>query len=420
MATADHLTGVSPHMGRAELSRTRIGASKNAVVPSRIPSSSPLHEPRALTAAERARFRATAQQAREAKAAATRGDGPAPLHQVNVPKLDPYDLMPELPANGLRSLSLFSGGGGLDLGFERAGYRHVASYEIMESAAATLLEARPSWQVYSGEAGDVRDVNWRRYRGKVDVLHGGPPCQPFSHAGRQRGRLDPRDMWPELVRAVLEINPPAFVAENVAALADAKFVQYVNETIIEPLEKRYTVKRFILRAQDFGIPQVRRRVFFVGFRSKKVAGRYLSPTSTHYPPGTLPSEHQLPGMGMRQALGLPDIGIDELSPTIRSTLNGPRNTTSVLNSVSAKRRFDALQVWPNGVAATREAASHFVPANGHFRLSVPDVALLQGFPDDWPFVGATYMVLGQIGNAVPPPLAYQVAVSVATALVTAK
>ena len=114
-------------------------------------------------------------------------------------------------------------------------------------------------------------------------------------------------------------------------------------------------------------------------------------------------------MGMREALGLPDIGYDDLSPTIRSSLTGPRHTTSILSSVSARRKFERLEVWPNGVASTREAAHRFVAPNGHFRLSVPDVALLQGFPDDWPWVGAAYMALGQIGNAVPPIMAKAIA-----------
>ena len=72
--------------------------------------------------------------------------------------------------------------------------------------------------------------------------------------------------------------------------------------------------------------------------------------------------------------------------------------------------------WPNGVARSREEARAFVPANGHFRLAVPDVAILQGFPEEWPLAGATYMKLGQIGNAVPPPMAYALASSVADAL----
>lgn len=375
------------------------------VVPSKIPSKSPYHEPWELTAEERQVFRETAQRSREAKLAAMRGDGPPPIHPVNVPTLDVSTLMPLREGCGLRALSLFSGGGGLDLGFWRAGYEHTASYEIMEAAAATLVKAHPEWEVFGGDAGDVRHVDWRPLRGKVDVIHGGPPCQPFSAAGRQRGALDDRDMWPEFVRAVTEISPQAFVGENVPALASAKFSEYVRTSITAPLEGRYRIQQVVLHAHDFGVPQVRRRVFFVGFRSGRAATKWTAPASS------------VPDcMGMRQALGLTNIGSDDLSPTIRSSLTGPRHTTSILNSVAARRKFEQLEVWPNGVAPTREQAHRFVAPNGHFRLAVPDVALLQGFPDDWPWVGATYMALGQIGNAVPPPMAYAVAVSVSDAL----
>jgi DNA (cytosine-5)-methyltransferase 1 len=374
-------------------------------VPSKIPSTSPYHEPWELTEEERQAFRETAQRSRAAKMAAERGEGPAPIHPINVPTLDVDALMPMQQPSSIRALSLFSGGGGLDLGFWRAGYEHVASYEIMEAAAATLVKAHPEWTVFGGAEGDVRKVDWRSFRGKVDVLHGGPPCQPFSSAGRQRGALDDRDMWPQFVHAVTEIKPAAFVGENVPALASAKFADYVNQSIIAPLQGEYVIQPVVLRAQDFGVPQIRKRIFFVGFRSRRVASKWSPPAPT--------TEHCI---GIRQALGLPDIGHDDLSPTIRSTLTGPRHTTSILSSVSARHKFERLEVWPNGVAPTRERAHRFVTPNGHFRLSVPDVALIQGFPDDWPWVGATYMALGQIGNAVAPPMAYAVACSVAKAL----
>ncbi|MFE6282907.1 DNA cytosine methyltransferase [Streptomyces sp. NPDC057877] len=382
------------------------------VVPSRIPSTSPFHQPRQLTEAERERFRKMSRDSREARRSALAGEGPAPLHEINRPNLNPIDLMPQRQAEGKTSLSLFSGGGGLDLGVERAGFEHKASFEIMQEAGDTLRKARSEWDVYSGADGDVRDVDFKRWRGDIDLLHGGPPCQPFSNAGRQRGHLDERDMWPQFVRAVKEIRPTAFIGENVPALASPKFSQYVSESIIEPLSGSYHIQRVILQASDFGVPQVRKRVFFVGFRLKRMANAWVQPQPTHYW-----GEQNLTGvekrcMGLREALGLPDLGFDDLSPTIRSSLTGPRHTTSILNSVAAQRKFDSLQVWPNGVAADRPSARAFVAKNGHFRLSVPDVALIQGFPEDWPFVGATYMALGQIGNAVPPPLAYAVASSV--------
>lgn len=373
------------------------------------------HQPWDLTDAQRARYRQISQKSREAKLAALSGRGPAPLHDINKPKLDPLALMPERPQSGLTALSLFSGGGGLDLGFHRAGFSHMASYEILPHAAMTLQKAWPEWDVFGGPEGDVTQVDWRRYRGEIAVLHGGPPCQPFSAAGRQRGATDSRDMFPEFVRAVRTIRPSAFVAENVPALLQRKFTDYLARTVLEPLGRDYVIHRSVLDAQAFGVPQVRRRVIFVGFRSREAAERFRVPSPTH-------SYRELPNlalprcMGAREALGLPNIGVDGPAPTLRSTLTGPRHTTSVINSVSAQRRWNELQIWPNGVAPSRENAQAFVARNGHFRLSVPDCAVLQGFPEDWPFQGATYMMLGQVGNAVAPPMAYAIARAVSDAM----
>lgn len=384
-------------------------------VPSRIKTLDPLHEPWQLTEAQREVFRVRSRDSRAARQAALAGTAEPSRHPVNVPTFEPTLLMPQREANGLASLSMFSGGGGLDLGFDRAGFAHGGSWEILDDAATTLRAARPQWRVHGGGDGDVRGVDWRGMRGEAAVVHGGPPCQPFSNAGKRRGSLDPRDMWPEFVRAVLAIRPDVFVAENVAALASKSFSDYVADTITGPLGRRYEIHRVILEAHEFGVPQVRRRVVFVGFAGKRAARRWTPPRGGFHR-GAGVTAGSLPVIGAREALGLPDIGFDDVAPTIRSGLSGPRHTTSVLNSVSALRRFEALQIWPNGVAPTREAARAFAVKNGHFRLSVSDVALLQGFPETWPFAGATYMRLGQIGNSVVPPVAYAVASSVADAL----
>ena len=108
-------------------------------------------------------------------------------YPILTPRLDPVSLMPLVAPSGLRALSLFSGGGGLDIGFERAGFDHTASFDIMEHAGVVLKAARPIWKIFSGNDGDVTRVDWSSYRHKLDVIHGGPPCQPFSHAGRQKG-----------------------------------------------------------------------------------------------------------------------------------------------------------------------------------------------------------------------------------------
>lgn len=378
---------------------------------------SPWYQGWDISEQERATFRATSLASKEAKRRAAAGECEAPKHPVNVARLDPVALMPLKDGNGLRALSLFSGGGGMDIGFDRAGFEHIANYEIMEGAAAVLKAAHPDWNVHGGEAGDVRRVNWAKYRGKIDVLHGGPPCQPFSNAGRQNGPLDVRDMIPEFVRAVKAVKPRAFVCENVSGLATKRFQDYVQMTIIEPLRRQYVIRQFILDAADFGVPQKRRRVFFVGFANNDDAARFEIPRPTHRNGKTEDISDNLPlTMGVREALGLSDIGVDGLAPTLRSGLTGPRHTTSVLSSVSALKLWNKLRVWPNGVAADRVAASGYVVKNGDFRLSLPDCLVLQGFPSDWPVERPVYFALGLIGNSVAPPMAYNLASAISTAL----
>ena len=331
--------------------------------------------------------------------------------------------MPPADQNGLRSLSLFSGGGGLDIGFERAGFEHVASFDVLEIAGSLLRAARPKWRIYAGADGDVTQISWKDYRGAIDVLHGGPPCQPFSHAGKRRGADDVRDMIPEFVRAVLEIRPRAFVCENVRGLTAARFVGYLKENLYEPLGSIYNIRTFTLQASQFGIPQRRSRVFFVGFSDATDFKMFQEPVSTHIWQGDLRDNDRstgselLPTMGAREALGLESIGFDALAPTLRSGLTGPRHSTSVVNSATASRQWAELKIWPNGVAPDRQAASAFIAKDGHFRLSIKDCMVLQGFPNDWPIKPPVYKALGLIGNSVAPPMAFAVAKSIAKVLV---
>ena len=361
----------------------------------------------------RDRYRRVSARSRERKIAAGNGDLAGASSQLNTPDLDPGALMPALVPNGLRTLSLFSGGGGLDLGFERAGFEHVASFDILDICGATLRESRPAWAVFSGQEGDVRKGDWSRFKGRVDVIHWGP-CQPFSIAGKRHVGLDPRDMWPAFINAVHKVEPAAFVAENVPGLLDSRFSRYVSDAILEPLSGSYRVSTFRALASDFGVPQVRKRVFFAGFRSAKAFGDFRAPLPTHRGADDLFGGCQRTS-GAREALGLPDVGFDCCAPTIRSGFTGPRKSPSVLNSKASQAVWGRLRIWPNGVQRSREAAAKFPPENGHFRLAVQDCALLQGFPNNWRFAGAAYQVIGQIGNSVPP-VAYAVAKAIARAL----
>jgi DNA (cytosine-5)-methyltransferase 1 len=372
-----------------------------------------------LTQDQRDRYRETTRRAQQRKQELLRNHTPsASNHKPFEGRLDVRDLMPLVEPNGLTALSLFSGGGGLDLGFEQAGFSHAASFELLDICGDTLRTNRPQWTVHSGDlAGDVTTTDFSPYRG-IDVVHGGPPCQPFSVAGKQAGADDPRNMWGEFIRCVKTTKPRAFVAENVVGLLDQKFEAFVQRVILDPLNKgkeKYTIFRFKLAAHDFGVPQARRRVFFVGFRNKRDADRFIHPAPTHGDVDTIFGP-LLPRNTARRSLGLPDIGFDEVAPTLRSGFTGPRKTTGVVNSKASMNIWGRLELWPNGVQPTHDLASAYPPENGHFRLAVSDCALLQGFPEDWKFSGAVYQALGQIGNSVCPPVAYAVARSVARAL----
>jgi DNA (cytosine-5)-methyltransferase 1 len=374
--------------------------------------------PYELTNEQRDRYRATSIRSQQRKQILLGGGSATTASEPALAgRLDPNDLMPQLDVNGLSCLSLFSGGGGLDLGFEKAGFDHCASFEILDICGETLRINRPTWEVHAGKGdGDVTNTSFSRFRG-VEVVHGGPPCQPFSIAGKQAGADDPRNMWPEFVRCVLQTRPRAFVAENVPGLLDRKFDSFVAKHILGPLQGSYTIFNFKLSAHDFGVPQARRRVFFVGFRAARDAARFTPPIPTHGDVYTLFGS-LLPRNMARRSLGLPAGNFDEVAPTLRSGFTGPRNTTGVVNSLASMKIWNALGIWPNGVQPTRSLASTYTPENGNFRLSIADCALLQGFPEDWKFCGAVYQALGQIGNSVCPPIAYAVARQVGLALET--
>ena len=246
----------------------------------------------------------------------------------------------------------------------------------------------------------------------------------FLLAGQQEGQNDERNMWSEFIRAVNIIKPKSFIAENVLGLLNPKFRSFVQEQILDKLPD-YHILMFELNAAYFGVPQIRRRLFFVGFRTLADFKHFKIPQPTHISSELVENtlfcnndlfENTVPKtMGVRKALGLHDIGYDSLAPTLRSAFTGKRNTTSVLNSTAGQKAWGHIEIWPNGVQASRDKASAFPAKNEHFRLSVQDCALLQGFPEDWYFAGAVYQVLGQIGNSVAPPVAYQVAKVVALA-----
>lgn len=212
----------------------------------------------------------------------------------------------------MTSVELFAGAGGLAMGVTKAGFHHEAVIEWDRDACATIRENQcrgerlvSRWPLIEG---DVRDVDFTTYD-KIDLVAGGPPCQPFSLGGKHRGPLDTRDMFPQAVRAVRETRPQAFMFENVRGLLRTSFAHYFGYIILQlthpeltrmesedwvdhraRLERHQTAGRFadlhynvvfqLVNAANYGVPQKRERVFIIGFRSD--LGREWSfPKPTH-------------------------------------------------------------------------------------------------------------------------------------------
>lgn len=215
----------------------------------------------------------------------------------------------------MRSVELFGGAGGLALGVSRAGFVHDAFVEYDRDACATVRENIESgvepvahWPLYQA---DVTRFDYAFIPEGLDLISGGPPCQPFSMGGKHRGHQDERNMFPEAVRAVRELKPRAFIFENVRGLLRQSFATYFEYIILQltyptitrkndeqwrdhltRLEKyhtrgehddlRYNVVFQLLNAANFGVPQRRERVFIVGFRSDlNVGWSFPQPTHSH-------------------------------------------------------------------------------------------------------------------------------------------
>lgn len=173
-----------------------------------------------------------------------------------------------------RFIDLFSGAGGMSLGLIQAGWALEAHFEHNQFAFETHELNISSKESYCG---DVKEVDFSRYRG-IDLIAGGPPCQPFSVSGKQMGTQDPRDMVPEFLRAVAEAHPRYFLMENVPGLASARFRPYLDAVLQALKNAGYNVTAQILNAADFGVPQSRQRLILAGSRDGEALFQFPEPS----------------------------------------------------------------------------------------------------------------------------------------------
>lgn len=377
----------------------------------------------------------------------------------------------------MRSVELFVGAGGLGLGVERAGFEHMAVVEQDNWACNTLAENR-QWPVICC---DVRDFDYAQIDGDVDLLAGGPPCQPFSFGGKHRAHKDPRDMFPEAIRAVQQLQPRVFLFENVKGILRNQFSNYLeyirlqlrhpdvmlkngeewpshmtrleqHETSGSTAGLNYNVITQVLNAADYGTPQRRERVFIVGFRND-LGIEWSFPQPTHsrealiwsqWNSGEYWDRHEISrrkrptnDIATARAMRMPEQPSERTWQTVRDAIRGlpdpevnPRLAMAftshefIPGARSYKGHTGSLYDAP---AKTLKAGVHGVPGGENMLLrpdssvryfTIRECARLQEFPDDFVFHGSWGRIIKQLGNAVPTGLAESVAGSIYKALKT--
>jgi len=361
----------------------------------------------------------------------------------------------------MKSLEIFSGAGGLAKGLELAGFQHSAFVEFNKHACSSLYENFDAGKVFFG---DIKDFDLNAL-GDVDVVAGGPPCQPFSLGGKHRADQDSRDMFPYAIRAIEQLTPKAFVFENVKGLLRSSFADYFEYIILRLTYPgfiakhdadwkdhlsdlrsiawlpyagaKYDVSFKLINAANYGVPQTRERVVIVGTRAD-LGVSWSFPEETHsedrllwemYVSGEYWERHHVP-QSERAPITVPlqekvtrlkdKYGIFEPEHlpwrTVRDALQGlPAPQTQ--HGIGDHGFHDGARTSPGHTgsdidwpAKTIKAGGHGVPG-GENMIRYPDGSVryftvceakrIQSFPDNFIIKGAWGEAMRQIGNAVP-------------------
>ena len=361
----------------------------------------------------------------------------------------------------MKTLEIFTGTGGLAKGLEMAGFEHATFVEFNKIACKSLCKNFGNKHVFCG---DIKDFDLNSVD-NVDIVAGGPPCQPFSLGGKHKANHDNRDMFPYAIRTIETLRPKAFVFENVKGILRPNFADYfeyillrlsfpsnklkINEEWKEHLttlrimrDKKnvlpeYNVEYKLVNAADYGVPQTRERVFIVGFRAD-LKINYSFPKQTHSEDRLLWELFVTNEYYKRHNLKAPKRNtssihiinrIDYIAnkygmfepeyrpwKTVRDTLwnvPDPREQHGILDHIFR----DGARAYPGHTgsefdwpAKTLKAGGHGVPggenmirfSDGTVRyFTVFEAKKIQTFPDDFMVIGAWGEALRQIGNAVP-------------------
>ena len=291
-------------------------------------------------------------------------------------------------------LDLFAGCGGLSLGFEAVGFRTIG-FEMVDEAVDTYnrnLKGKCYNQFLEVGFNYPEEEN-------IDIIIGGPPCQPFSRFGNQKGMEDARDGFPIFIDAVRRLQPKVFLFENVANIL-GRHKWYLDLIVQELQNLGYIVEYKVLNAVDYGVPQRRERLICVGHRA-----------SFHFP-----------AIEREKRTVAEAIGDTMLSPEPESKILTSRQDEYIAVYEKKSHCVNPRDLYPNKPArtitcrnlagATSDMQRVRLADGRRRRLTDREAARLQSFPDWFEFEGTETKRFNQIGNAVPPLLAYKIALQV--------
>ncbi|MFD6887806.1 DNA cytosine methyltransferase [Streptomyces sp. NPDC059957] len=380
------------------------------------------------------------------------------------------------------SIEICAGAGGQAIGLHEAGFRHLALVEIDTHAVGTLrknIDTQKAWAWEKEHCDllpptDVKEFEPARDLKKsggllesngLDLLAGGVPCPPFSHAGKQLGKDDERDLFPRMMELVKQLNPRAVMIENVRGIMDPKFSDY-RDWIVAQLQGGqyreedgsvataaglgYTVCKWgVLEASDFGVPQLRPRAILVAFRNDVLKDvKYEWPSPTHEDPVSVVEalqatmleryEPYFEGAYGQRARAAYDAWLARATERdaelkgkgggIAPTLVGgsKKHGGADLGPSRAKAAWKMLGVSGLGVAndaetcRVKETEGRDLLGDDGPMITVKQAAIIQGFPQDWEFDGGKTAQYRQVGNAFPPPVATAVGKSIIQVLEAAR
>ncbi len=339
-------------------------------------------------------------------------------------KSNNYRVLKTDSATDFTSIDLFAGAGGTALGLENAGIKHLALNEWDKHAAATLRQNRPNWNVIEG---DIANVDFRKYKGKVDIVEGGFPCQAFSYAGKKMGFEDARGtLFYEFARVVKEVQPKIAIGENVKGLLTHDNGRTLKSMVSILQDLGYKVAHKLLRAQYFDVPQKRERLVIIAVRDDINA------------PILYPKEHDYT-ISLREAIGdkprsngqeysdykksimqlVPEGGYwrdlpeDKQREYMKTSFFMGGGKTGIARRLAWEEPSLTLTCGPAQKQTERCHPEETRP------LNVREYARVQTFPDEWHFAGSTGSQYKQIGNAVPVNLGYYIGMA-ARAILTGK